>query len=738
MMLNRSNLNALARVFGYMPSPAFLIDRDFTCIALNQKFADLMQQSVESLLERTYSAFPVRMPGEWEERLNACTKDLSQQEFNLSLQTSERLRQFCCTIKPVWEDDGHMSGMLTTLEVKYSGLQEGISESHFKRFMNIFPGLCWITDNQNVLRYANKSFFETLHLSNEVIGRRHEEIFGSDLGKSAHINNMDVLKTGQCKEFFQTVRDLNGHPQHFKSYKFPISDSEGRLSLVGTISFDFNSNKQLEDHLYQSDEQFKQAFEHSLIGMALVSPGGTWLRVNQSLCQILGYSEDELQGTSVQSLTHPDDIEKTKGILNQMGVGAEEQIKVEKRYFHKDGSIVWVMLAATMLMDKDGKPLHYVSHFENITKRKEIESSLILSEKKYRTIFENVHDVFYQTDQDGYVTEISPSIKLHSGYTRDEVIGRPVSDFYYYSHDRVRIVEILQSEGSVMDFEVRLKTKDNELRYASVNASLISNAAGKISIEGSMRDVTTRKFQENALKALNTELQESNEQKSKLLSIIGHDLRNPISGSLQLLDITLLDYESSSAEEIHLYLSKMQRELSNANELLEELLTWAKAQFNAFNFNPVFTSDLNLLVRKCVNRILPMAINKGVQLNIDVQEEGGITADVGMLETIIRNLVSNAIKFTRKEGLITVSATHVNSTISFKVSDSGMGMTSEVIEKLFEKNVNYSTYGTSGEKGTGLGLRICHDFVSKHGGEIWVESIVGQGSIFYFTIPQPV
>jgi signal transduction histidine kinase len=291
-------------------------------------------------------------------------------------------------------------------------------------------------------------------------------------------------------------------------------------------------------------------------------------------------------------------------------------------------------------------------------------------------------------------------------------------------------------EHAVVDYEVRLKNRNNQLKYASLNASLITNSRGETRTEGTLRDVTTRKFQENALKALIAELQESNEQKNKLLSIIGHDLRNPISGSLQLLELTLEDYESTTPEEIHVYLTKMKQELSNANELLEELLTWAKAQFDAFTFNPVRTADLYILMKHCIERIRPMAMNKGVEIHVDVEHALGITADTGMLETIIRNLVSNAIKFTVKGGDILLRAVKVDSGIQFSVIDSGQGIPENIAEQLFSRNVNYTTYGTSGEKGTGLGLRICQEFVAKHGGTIWVESTVGEGSTFAFTIPQ--
>ncbi|WP_316810883.1 PAS domain S-box protein [Pedobacter heparinus] len=610
-----------------------------------------------------------------------------------------------------------------------------MNERRFYAFMDELPGLCWITDDQNVLRYANKCFFDTLHLPMDVVGRKLEEIFGQDIARNAHKNNHDVLQSGANKEFHQMLRDHNGHAQYYKTYKFPFQDAGGEGNLVGAVAFNVTKRVKLEEELYQSEAQFKQAFEHSLIGMALISPEGRWEKVNKSLCQILGYTEAEMKALTIQDITYPEDLKGSLAVLNDLAKGEIEEVKYEKRYVHKNGSAIWVVIAATMLYDSNGQPLHYVSQIEDITRRKEIENDLVLSEKKYRTIFENVQDVFYQTNQEGIVTEISPSIAQHSGYSRTEIIGMPVDHFYYYTQDRERIVEQLRISGAVIDFEVRLKTKDEELRYASVNARLIVENGVITGTEGSMRDVTTRKFHENALQALNTELTASNEQKNKLFSIIGHDLRNPISGSLQLLDMTLKDFESSSADEVHTYLSMMKTELSNANVLLEDLLTWAKSQFDAVSFNPVEIINLAGLVDKCIQTVSPMAVKKNIEIIPSLTGELFFHADIRMLETIIRNLLSNAVKFTNIGGLVMIRARGNDNGILFSVKDNGLGIPKDKIAELFNKNSNYTTYGTLGEKGTGLGLSLCYDFVAKHGGTLWAESEEGAGTTFYFTIP---
>jgi PAS domain S-box-containing protein len=727
----------IEQLFAVIPGAIAILDSNLIFQIVTQPFADLYAQPLQSFAGKSFFDFEHKSSSIWNVIFDDVLKGKERSETDYHFSNSKFQQGFKVSVKPGDARLGQLSSIIISVQAKPIAI-ESITEDRFKLFMDYFPGLCWITDAQNVLKYANKSFFETLHLSADVIGKTNEDIFGPAIAQDAYSKNQDVLQSKKNQEFYQTIHNASGQPQYFKTYKFPFRDQAGEHNLVGAISFDITKNKELEENLYQSDEQFRQAFEHSLIGMALISPSGKWERANDSLCEILGYSESELQEMHMQDITHPEDLQISKAFLQELTAGGKENVKVEKRYIHKNGSVIWVMLAATMLKDKNGAPLHYVSHIENITKRKEIEHDLILSEKKYRTIFENVQDVFYQTNHLGIITDISPSIKIYAGYSREDVIGKPVTDFYYYTQDRQRIVELLTNEGSVIDFEVRLKTQGNKLKYASVNARLITEDGKLIATEGSLRDVTTRKFQENALKALNNELKASNDQKNKLLSIIGHDLRNPISGSLQLLDLTLMDYESTSSDEIHAYLTKMKQELGNANELLEDLLTWAKAQFDAFTFTPVYTASLVQLVENCIHKVAPMALNKGVSLNLDIPEQLGILADVGMLETILRNLVSNAVKFTPPGGTITISAIPLGNKIQFSVNDNGVGISQENISLLFNNHSNLTTFGTSGEKGTGLGLNLCRDFVLRHGGEIWVESRINEGSTFYFSIPQGV
>ena len=511
-------------------------------------------------------------------------------------------------------------------------------------------------------------------------------------------------------------------------------DSDGQ-ELNSLVIIDISERKAAEEKIRLSEAQFREAFEYSAIGVALFDLTGKWIRVNKGLCNMLGYSEDELVNSRFQDLTHPDDVVRNEQILKDLIEGISDNYQQEKRYIHKNGQVIWVLMGVSMIRDANNLPLHCISQIQDITNIKEAERALALSEEKYRKIFENIQDIYYSTDQNGIVTEISPSIEKYYNFKRKNVIGNSVNDFYYYEEDHNKIMNALHADHTVIDFEVKLKSNHNDLLYASVNARLLIEDGIVTGTEGSIRDITLRKLQENELKTLNKELKALNTHKEKLLSVVGHDLKNPIANALKLSELALMDSGATTKEELVEYVHKMHAGLGSAHELLEDLLNWAKSQFNSINFNPVYIDDLKVVLEQGIKRAGPSAEAKGIQLVVSANENIHLMADKDMLDTILRNLISNAIKFTNDGGTITLSATVGVNIVNFAVIDTGSGIAPDIARQLFDKGFSHTTYGTAGEKGTGLGLDLCRDFVKKHKVKIWVESKEGEGSAFYFTIP---
>lgn len=251
---------------------------------------------------------------------------------------------------------------------------------------------------------------------------------------------------------------------------------------------------------------------------------------------------------------------------------------------------------------------------------------------------------------------------------------------------------------------------------------------------GTLDDITSRKQTEEDIKSKNAELQKLNADKDYFISVLGHDLKTPFNSILGFLDLLLSDLHTNDIDEIEKQLILVNNSAIFANKLLEDILAWALSQSGKLPFEPT-KFQLKPCCDKVVELLKPNADNKNIKINITVSEEIMVFADTNMLSSILRNLISNSIKFTSNGGYINVYSEQNNSELIISVFDNGIGVSPEILSKLFDNTQIHSLKGTANEKGTGLGLLLCKKFAEKHGGRIWAESKFGQESVFKFTLP---
>ncbi|MGC9077326.1 MAG: ATP-binding protein [Candidatus Kapaibacteriota bacterium] len=249
-----------------------------------------------------------------------------------------------------------------------------------------------------------------------------------------------------------------------------------------------------------------------------------------------------------------------------------------------------------------------------------------------------------------------------------------------------------------------------------------------------LKEVEMRKKVEEELRQSEQKLRELNATKDKFFSIIAHDLKNPIGAFKNVLELLYENFNDFTKEEILEFIEPLKESSTQLFSLLENLLLWSRAQTGRIQIEPI-EFDIVDLIRQNINLLQLQAANKQIKIEMDVPERIFVLADINSITTVLRNLISNAIKFTKPNGKIVVSATSKNNFAEVCVEDTGVGMSKETMEKLFRIDVHHTSLGTANEKGTGLGLIVCKEFVEANGGQIWVESKEGKGSKFYFTIP---
>ena len=289
-----------------------------------------------------------------------------------------------------------------------------------------------------------------------------------------------------------------------------------------------------------------------------------------------------------------------------------------------------------------------------------------------------------------------------------------------------RTMEITSANKVLLERQIQIEKQSGELRSHAENLREANNLL--------VQKQSLIKLQTDTIQEANDELTKLNTTKSRIFSIIAHDLRNPFNAVSGFSEILLEEYRILPPETIEKYLNLIYDSSKNGNLLLGNLLQWSRNQTGNIAFEPVHL-NLLLVAKETYNLLEGTAHKKKINIKLQIDPDVFVNADENMLKTILRNLLSNAIKFTSENGIITINSSVKSDYVEVCVNDSGIGIREEKIPLLFNIETNTSTNGTSHESGTGLSLILCKEFVDKHNGRIWVETKLGIGSQFKFTLP---
>ena len=324
------------------------------------------------------------------------------------------------------------------------------------------------------------------------------------------------------------------------------------------------------------------------------------------------------------------------------------------------------------------------------------------------------------------------AMSIH-GYAANEILGAHFGKVVHpdYMHQTEEMIaNIISGKEAFMDIELKLLHKTTN---QDVWIHVVATKYPKVediddeSILAVFHDITQLKHQEQALRELNA-------TKDKFVSIIAHDLKNSFNALIGFSDFLKSDLGKGRTDRLDEFANAIFDTSVNTYSLLENLLKWAKVQQGKISFDPQSLPAIHF-VNQCIFVIKNLARAKNIELTYNCSEGIFVMADVDMLHTILRNLATNAIKFTHKNGKIEIHVAQHEQTVEFKVIDNGIGISPNTIENLFRIDYSSSEKGTEGERGTGLGLILCKEFVEKHAGKISVESILGKGSTFIVSIP---
>lgn len=396
----------------------------------------------------------------------------------------------------------------------------------------------------------------------------------------------------------------------------------------------------------------------------------------------------------------------------------------------------YLYLTATLDVDEN----HCLLTASDISQKKLAEKALEESEQRYALVIDASEQGIWDWNTETNEVFYSKQWKKQIGYEDDEIENNFDSWIDHLHPDekedcRRAIQAYLNNPVEHFFLEFRFRHKDGSYRWMNTKAASILNENGKVvRMFGTHTDITDKKNADIQIKIQNEELQQLNATKSKFFSIIAHDLKSPFNSIMGFSELLVEQIKEKNFNGTEKYAEIILLSSRRAINLLRNLMEWARSQTGQIKFYPK-RFDLSAFMIEATQMFDDIAGQKDIKLKKEFPIKALVFADQAMVNTVLRNLISNAIKFTKPGGVITISVKEEKNECVVAVKDNGIGIPESQINKLFRIDENYSTRGTANETGTGLGLILCKEFIEKHHGKIRVESEEGKGSTFYFTLP---
>lgn len=494
--------------------------------------------------------------------------------------------------------------------------------------------------------------------------------------------------------------------------------------------FESKANKQEEEFMNMDEEKFRRLIENSFDMFVLIDSNGIQHFVSDSCEKILGFRPDELINIPViEQMIHPDDREKIiETFQNAVLIGYG---RAQYRHRHKNGGWVYLEAYGTNQINNPGIN-SIVLNVRDITERKLAEEELKEREEIFRLFLENSPIYIFFKDENIRSLRLSRNYENLIGKSMNELIGKTMDELF--PSDLAK--NMVENDLDILKNGVKIEIEEE------FNGHYYSTIKFPIQIEGKPTylagftiDITERKHAEMALRDSEARLRELNATKDKFFSIIAHDLRNPFNSIVGFSDLLTKKVQEKDYEGIANYSQIILNSSQRAMDLLMNLMDWSCMQTGRIEFIPECI-DMLELTNEVLKLLNTSSRQKSIAVSIEFPPLVFVLADKQMIGTVLRNLISNAIKFAHAGGEICISARPEQGEWVITIADNGVGINREAIDKLFRIDESYSTLGTQNEKGTGLGLLLCKEFVEKNNGKIWVESGYGKGSKFHFSVPK--
>lgn len=594
-----------------------------------------------------------------------------------------------------------------------------------------------ILDTHGNLVEANEAFCN-------MLGYTREEIF--------KLNVADWDMQWSREKLLEDLQEFIIHPTVFETIHrrkdgtlLDVEINNVSLTLEGqnylyAASRDITQRKKIENKIQEQVRLLDLIFRHSPDGIVLLDKNYNFIRVSQSYAKFCNRPLSDFIGRNHFEM-YPSSLKDEFDDAIQKNISYTAYSRPFIFPDHPDWGTTYWDLSMVAIKNVNNIIELILFTLKDVTQRKRAEESLQESEFRFKQVSENASEWIWEVDSNGLFTYVSPIIKELLGYEVEEVIG---SKYFYDFFDPEKREEVKRAALGAFARKEKFKNfincdvhKDGrKIILSTTGFPLIDKAGNLTGYRGVDVDITERMRIEEEIKLKNEQLVKLNSEKDKFFSIIAHDLRSPFQGFLALTELAVEDIGDFPKEYLSTLLKRMNSSANNLYKLLSNLLEWAQMQKGTMLFSPK-EFQLSPFVNQTTELLSKVAEEKGIEIIIVVPKEQSVYADEAMLNSIFRNLLSNSIKFSLRSSKVNVNVKPaIDGMVQVSISDNGIGISEDLMKKLFTIGEKVGRKGTEDEDSTGLGLLLCKEFVEKHGGRIWAESEEGKGSTFYFTLPE--
>jgi PAS domain S-box-containing protein len=634
-------------------------------------------------------------------------------------------------------------------------------ERHLLRtLIDNLPDQVYFKDAQSRFIIANPVTARNMGMDTPqaLIGKTDFDFHPETLAQQYFADEQGIIQSGQgLVDYEEPLIDAQtGQTRWVLSTKVPLRDSQGQIiGLVG-VGRDITERKAMEESLRESERRFKAMFDNAAIGMALVDLTGRPVMTNLSLQQMLGYSAAELQAMVFTEFTHPDDAAADMELYQELVAGRRDYYQLEKRYFHRDGRIIWGNLTVSMIRNQAGQPQFAVGMVEDITERKQMATDLAEERNLLRMVINATPDWIFLKDLDHRYRLINQSHAeamgltvedfigkndLELGFPEDVVKGNPEKGFigFWPSSD-----EVIKTGEAMVIPEETLEIAGQRRIQSIVKIPYKDQAGNAQGVLGYIHDITSLKQAQEELQQTKEAAESATRVKSEFLANMSHEIRTPLNAVIGMTSL-LLDTPLSAEQQE--FAETIRSGGDTLLTLINDILDFSKIEAGRLELEKQ-AFDLRECIESALDLVAIKAAEKNLELAYTIGEltPSALVGDVTRLRQILVNLLNNAVKFTDAGEIIlsvmsrTVKRKPDNGQplyeVHFAVRDSGLGIPPDRMDRLFRSFSQVDTSTTRKYGGTGLGLSISKRLSELMGGTMWVESegIPGQGSTFHFTI----